>query len=154
MGLLQRSPWPLSRPPELRPPRSMWWWALPAALLVGATVWGISAWLLQDLHTVPVAEQVSARIETVRTALAAGAGVGAAVTLLLAVRRQQHLELSAAHTTHDAAERRVTELYTRPPSSSATPRPRSGWPGCTRWSAWPKTPRRCARPSWMCFART
>ncbi|MEV4078519.1 hypothetical protein AB0J73_52785, partial [Nonomuraea fuscirosea] len=91
----------------------MWWWALPAALLVGAAVWGVSAWLLQDLHTVPAPQQVSARIEAVRTALAAGAGVGAAVTLLLAVRRQRHQELATAHTTHDAAERRVTELYTK-----------------------------------------
>ncbi|GAA1761391.1 hypothetical protein GCM10009734_82060 [Nonomuraea bangladeshensis] len=91
----------------------MWWWALPAALLVGAAVWGVSAWLLQDLHTVPAPEQVAARIEAVRTALAAGAGVGAAVTLLLAMRRQRHQELATAHTTHDAAERRVTELYTK-----------------------------------------
>ncbi|MEV0391357.1 ISL3 family transposase [Nonomuraea sp. NPDC050643] len=78
------------------------------ALLVGAAVWGISTWLLQDLDKLPtLAEQVSARIEAVRTALAAGAGVGAAVTLLLAVRRQRHQELATAHTTHDAAERRT-----------------------------------------------
>ncbi|MFF5208902.1 hypothetical protein [Streptosporangium sp. NPDC000396] len=82
-------------------------------MLVGAAVWGTSAWLLQGLDTVPVAGQVSARIEAVRTALAAGAGVGAAVTLLLAVRRQRHQELATAHTTHDAAERRVIELYTK-----------------------------------------
>ncbi len=92
----------------------MWWWALPVALLVGAAVWGISTWLLQDLDKLPtLTEQVSARIEAVRTALAAGAGVGAAVTLLLAVRRQRHQELATAHTTHDAAERRTTELYAR-----------------------------------------
>ncbi|MEU6726596.1 hypothetical protein ABZ917_23090 [Nonomuraea wenchangensis] len=97
MGLLRRSPRPLSRPPDLRPPRSMWWWALPASLLVGVAVWGTGAWLLQGLGTVPVAEQISARIEAVRTALAAGAGVGAAVTLLPAVRRQRHQELTAAH---------------------------------------------------------
>ncbi|MFD0479882.1 hypothetical protein ACFQ0B_75895 [Nonomuraea thailandensis] len=35
------------------------------------------------------------------------------MTLLLAVRRQRHQELAAAHTTHDATERRVTELYTK-----------------------------------------
>ncbi|MGW4410373.1 hypothetical protein ACWEJ6_40490 [Nonomuraea sp. NPDC004702] len=29
------------------------------------------------------------------------------------MRRQRHQELAAAHTTHDAAERRVTELYTK-----------------------------------------
>ncbi|MEV4360161.1 pentapeptide repeat-containing protein [Nonomuraea sp. NPDC049625] len=111
MGLFRRSPRPSARPPELRPPRSMWWWTLPAALLIGAAAWGTAAWLLQDLYTVPVSGQVSARIEATRTALAAAAGVGAAVTLLLAVRRQRHQELTAAHTTHDAAERRVTELY-------------------------------------------
>ncbi|MEV3985313.1 pentapeptide repeat-containing protein [Nonomuraea sp. NPDC049758] len=114
MGLLRRSPLPTARPPDLRPPRSMWWWALPAALLVGAAAWGVSAWLLQDLDKLPtLAERVSARIEAARTALAAAAGVGAAVTLLLAMRRQRHQELATAHTTHDAAERRVTELYTK-----------------------------------------
>ncbi|MEU1729166.1 pentapeptide repeat-containing protein [Nonomuraea sp. NPDC005692] len=113
MDPFRRSPRPSAPLPELRPPRSMWWWALPAALLVGAAVWGVSAWLLQDLGTLPVPEQVSARIEAVRTSLAAGAGVGAAMTLLLAVRRQRHQELATAHTTHDAAERRVTELYTK-----------------------------------------
>ncbi|TMR94917.1 pentapeptide repeat-containing protein [Nonomuraea basaltis] len=93
-------------------PRSMWWWALPAALLIGAAVWGTTEWLLRDVGTVPV-EQISVRIEAARTALAAAAGVGAAVTLLLAVRRQRHQELATAHTTHDAAERRTTELYTK-----------------------------------------
>ncbi|MFD0889575.1 pentapeptide repeat-containing protein, partial [Streptosporangium algeriense] len=48
-----------------------------------------------------------------RTALAAGAAVGAAVTLMLAFRRQHHQEVTAAHTTHDAVERRVTDLYTK-----------------------------------------
>ncbi|MEU5867118.1 hypothetical protein ABZ815_38505 [Nonomuraea sp. NPDC047529] len=113
MDLFRRFPRSSAPPPALRPPRSMWWWALPAALLVGAAVWGVSVWLLQDLGTLPAPEQISARIEAVRTALAAGAGVGAAVTLLLAVRRQRHQELATAHTTHDAAERRVTELYTK-----------------------------------------
>ncbi|MEU6783882.1 pentapeptide repeat-containing protein [Nonomuraea angiospora] len=113
MGLFSRSPKLSSRPPELRPPHSMWWWVLPAGLLIGAAVWATSAWLLQDLDQLPIDKQISARIEAARTALAAAAGVGAAVTLLLAVRRQRHQELATAHTTHDAAERRVTELYTK-----------------------------------------
>ncbi|UBU18092.1 pentapeptide repeat-containing protein [Nonomuraea gerenzanensis] len=71
------------------------------------------SWLLSDLNLLPVTEQVSARIEAARTALAAAAGVGATVTLMLAVRRQRHQELAAAHSAHDAAERRVTELYTK-----------------------------------------
>ncbi|MFC7713156.1 hypothetical protein [Nonomuraea recticatena] len=68
---------------------------------------------VQDLDKLPIAEQISARIEAARTALAAAAGVGAAVTLMLAVRRQRHQKLATWHTTHDAAERRVTELYTK-----------------------------------------
>ncbi|WP_197093667.1 pentapeptide repeat-containing protein [Nonomuraea sp. SBT364] len=86
---------------------------LPAALLIGVAAWSTTEWLLQDLNTLPVPERVSTRIEVARTALAAAAGVGAAVTLMLAVRRQRHQELATAHTTHDAAERRVTELYTK-----------------------------------------
>ncbi|GGO61825.1 pentapeptide repeat-containing protein [Nonomuraea cavernae] len=110
----QRSHQPPARPPDLRPPRSMWWWVLPAAVLIAAAAWGTTAWLLQDLDKLSsVAEQVSARIEAARTTLAAAAGVGAAVTLMLAVRRQRHQELATVHTTHDATERRVTELYTK-----------------------------------------
>lgn len=76
-------------------------------------MWATTAWLLQDLDKLPIAQQISARIEVARTALAAAAGVGAAVTLMLAVRRQRHQELATAHATHDAAERRITELSTK-----------------------------------------
>ncbi|MEU7453732.1 pentapeptide repeat-containing protein [Streptosporangium roseum] len=67
---------------------------------------------------------VQLRSEVLRTALAAGVGVGAAITLMLAFRRQRHQELTtlitshyaertAEHTEHDAIERRVTDLYTK-----------------------------------------
>ncbi|MET9341863.1 hypothetical protein [Nonomuraea sp. NPDC003804] len=112
-------------------------------VLVGAAVGGTLWWLLADpALTTPTpgsAGAGTARGEILRTALAAGAGVGAAVTLMLAFRRQRHQEVAAAHATHDATERRVTELYTKAVSSSAAIRPRSVWAGCTRWSAWPKT---------------
>ncbi|MBB5081411.1 pentapeptide repeat-containing protein [Nonomuraea endophytica] len=91
----------------------MLWWVLPGALLIGAAAWGTAQWLLQGLPHLPIPQQVSTRIEAVRTALAAAAGVGAGVTLLLAVRRQRHQEVATWHTTHDASERRVTELYTK-----------------------------------------
>ncbi|TYB71266.1 pentapeptide repeat-containing protein [Nonomuraea sp. PA05] len=113
MGLISRFSKTHAEPPELRPPSSMWWWILPAALLIGAAAWATSVWLLQDVDRLPIDKQISARIEAARTALAAAAGVGAAVTLMLAVRRQRHQELATAHTTHDAAERRTTELYTK-----------------------------------------
>ncbi|MER5327138.1 pentapeptide repeat-containing protein [Streptosporangium roseum] len=70
------------------------------------------------------AAEATARQGAIQTALAAGAGVGAAVTLMLAFRRQRHQE-HAAHVTaylaqqvadntkYDATERRVTDLYTK-----------------------------------------
>ncbi len=99
-----------------------------AVLLVGAAAGGTLWWLLADLAHQSAGQPVpgagSARGEILRTALAAGAGVGAAITLALAFRRQNHQELHsfitarhaervAAATEHDAAERRVTDLYTK-----------------------------------------
>jgi hypothetical protein len=52
---------------------------------------------------------VIARNDAIRTALAAAAGLGAAVTLLLAFHRQRHQELSTHITEYDGTERRVTE---------------------------------------------
>ncbi|MEU7899873.1 pentapeptide repeat-containing protein [Nonomuraea sp. NPDC049152] len=82
-------------------------------LLVGGTVAATMWWLLTGLPSDPPGQAGSARGEAVRTALAAGAGVGAAITLALAFRRQRHQEITTAHTTHDATERRVTDLYTK-----------------------------------------
>ncbi|MER5326570.1 pentapeptide repeat-containing protein [Streptosporangium roseum] len=89
-------------------------------VLVGAAVGGTLWWLLADpALTVPApgasgpSGAGTARGEMLRTALAAGAGVGAAVTLMLAFRRQRHQEIATAHATHDATERRVTDLYTK-----------------------------------------
>jgi hypothetical protein len=47
------------------------------------------------------------------TGLGIAAGTGGVFALMLAVRRQWHQELTAADTTLDATERRVTELYTK-----------------------------------------
>ncbi|MFI6100828.1 pentapeptide repeat-containing protein [Lentzea sp. NPDC051213] len=46
------------------------------------------------------------RLDAIRTGLAIGAGIGAMITLALALRRQQATE-------HDATERRLTELYVK-----------------------------------------
>ena len=42
-----------------------------------------------------------------------GPDAGAAVGLMLALRRQHHQEIATALTDRDATERRITELYTR-----------------------------------------
>ena len=54
-----------------------------------------------------------ARLDAVRTGLAAGAGAGAAVGLMLAFRRQHHQEIATVLTDLDATERRITELYAK-----------------------------------------
>ncbi|GAA3447323.1 hypothetical protein Pve01_43940 [Planomonospora venezuelensis] len=106
---------PTALPPDPPPtPRAAAWWILPAVLLVAGTVAATMWWLLTGgLPAAPPGQAGSVRGEALRTALAAGAGVGAAITLALAFRRQRHQEITTAHTTHDATERRVTELYTK-----------------------------------------
>ncbi|MFC4516317.1 pentapeptide repeat-containing protein [Streptomyces ehimensis] len=65
------------------------------------------------------AQRATARIDAIRTALTVGAGTGGAAALLLALRRQwlsehTHIRQEAADAAaeFDAAERRITELYT------------------------------------------
>ena len=61
----------------------------------------------------PGTERANSRLDAVRTGLAAGAGAGAAVGLMLAFRRQHHQEIATDLTDCDATERRITELYTK-----------------------------------------
>ncbi len=53
------------------------------------------------------------RLDLVRTALTVGAGAGALVTLLYAIRRQLLGEQAADDARMDAKEKRVTELYVK-----------------------------------------
>ncbi|MGV9327211.1 pentapeptide repeat-containing protein [Streptosporangium sandarakinum] len=102
----------------MRMPRSAAWWIIPVIVLVIAAVGGALWWMSADPALSAPAPSGpggagTARGEILRTALAVGAGVGAAVTLMLAFRRQRHQEIATAHATHDATERRVTDLYTK-----------------------------------------
>ena len=96
----------------VRPTVALSWWIVAAAgAVVTVVAWGSTAWLLSEAsraNDVP-----AARIEAIKTGLGIGAGTGGVFALLLAVRRQWHQEVTGASTEHDAAERRVTELYTK-----------------------------------------
>jgi uncharacterized protein YjbI with pentapeptide repeats len=95
-----------------RMPRALSWWVVAAAIvLVAAVAWGATVWLVHQ--AAGATDAAAARVEAVKTGLGIGASVGGMFAVLLAVRRQQHQERSAADTTHDATERRVTELYTK-----------------------------------------
>lgn len=51
------------------------------------------------------------RLDVIRTASSIVLGAGGAAALLLTARKQRYTELDLVHKDHDAAERRVTELY-------------------------------------------
>ncbi|MFI6782104.1 hypothetical protein [Micromonospora sp. NPDC050276] len=78
-------------------------------------------------------------MESVRTGLTIGASVTAAFALLLAFRRQQLAERTQQATEYDAGEKRVTELYVKPPTSSAPTRARSASPAYMPSNVSPKT---------------
>jgi hypothetical protein len=81
--------------PPQRPLRPLPTWIIPVGALVVAGITWAAVWALQS--TVPAGvgtplERAQLRVETIRTGLSVGAGVGAAVALLLALRRQQVTE--------------------------------------------------------------
>ena len=87
---------------------------LAAAAAVVITAFIVTTWLLAIAgHAKPGTDQANSRLDAVRTGLAAGAGAGAAVGLMLAFRRQHHQEIATVLTDRDATERRITELYTK-----------------------------------------
>ncbi|MFD0578728.1 pentapeptide repeat-containing protein [Dactylosporangium darangshiense] len=99
-------------PPGVRMMRTVSaWWMVVAASAVLLAMWATTNWLLRDARS--AADPASARIEAVRTGLTGAGGVGAAAALMLAFRRQRHQEAAAVGIEHDAAEKRVTELYVK-----------------------------------------
>src|ERR1700727_2353869 len=83
-----------------------------SAVVIVALV--VTVWLLTIAHGAHAGtDRANARLDAVRTGLAAGAGAGAAVGLMLAFRRQHHQEIATVLTDLDAAERRITELYAK-----------------------------------------
>ncbi len=95
-------------------PISAWWWMLAAVAAVVITAFVVTTWLLAIAgNAKPGTDRANSRLDAVRTGLAAGAGAGAAVGLMLAFRRQYHQEIATDLTDRDATERRITELYTK-----------------------------------------
>ncbi|MFL5416624.1 MAG: pentapeptide repeat-containing protein, partial [Myxococcales bacterium] len=83
------------------------------AVLVAVIGWGATSWLLSEANQATSANRPQARVEAIKTGLGIAAATGGVFTLLLAVRRQWHQEITAAETNLDAAEKRITELYTK-----------------------------------------
>lgn len=112
MKLPRKRQAPQGSRPSLRPIPA-WRWTLVALAAFLAVSFGITLWLLAIAGSAkPGTDRANARLDAVRTGLAAGAGAGAAVGLILAFRRQHHQEVATNLTDFDASERRITELYT------------------------------------------
>ena len=88
-----------------------WWVVVAAAVFVLVAVAGVTNWLLSEADTAN--DRSAARVEAIKTGLGVGAGTAGIFALLLAVRLQVHQEHTAADVSLDAAEKRVTELYTK-----------------------------------------
>lgn len=99
-------------PPD-RPLRPLPSWTIIAGAALVVVVTSIAVGWLQS--GVPDGgdpiERARLRVEAIRTGLSVGAGLGAALALLLALRRQQLAERTQQATEYDAGEKRVTELY-------------------------------------------
>jgi hypothetical protein len=84
-------------------------WACGLVAVVSPGSLAVLVWPFPLIATQSPADQIDA----LKTALTIGAGAAGAATLLLAGRRQVHLEEAAATTELDANERRITELYVK-----------------------------------------
>jgi hypothetical protein len=99
--------------------RPAWQWLLsyPGVGTITAAVaaTGVAALviMLRVAAGAPSADRATLQIDAIKYGLGIFAASGAAAALLLSIRRQQHLENAQAHTELDAAERRVTDLYTK-----------------------------------------
>lgn len=91
-------------------------------LAVLVATWLIVVWLMD--RAALSRDPAAAQIDALRTSLTVIAGSGGMVALLLALRRQWHQEINARATLehqekvaednrHDAAEKRITELYVK-----------------------------------------
>jgi len=97
-----------SNRPDSPTPRPLSNWTIVAGALV---VLGVAAviWFVLLRHY----GGTQIQLDAIRTAGTLVIGTGGAVALLLTARRQRYTELTLVHTTRDATERRITELYTK-----------------------------------------
>jgi hypothetical protein len=96
--------------PEAGGGSDVWWMN---AVMIVVPVLALTGMSLVVLLAVLDTGQSGVRVEVIKTVLGVGAGAGAIVALVLAGRRQWTAERVAADAKLDAAERRVTELYTK-----------------------------------------
>ena len=105
-----------TRAPNPAAARRPWLLSYPGITTAGAVVaiLGIAALIaMLVLAGSSATEQAKLRIDAIKWGIGLFAAAGAVAALLLNVRRQQHAESAQSHTERDAAERRLTEIYTK-----------------------------------------
>jgi len=96
--------------PDQPTPRPLSNWTIAAGALVVLAVAAVVSFLLLRRYG---GQGAQIQLDAIRTAGTLIVGTGGAVALLLTARRQRYTELTLVHTTSDATERRITELYTK-----------------------------------------
>jgi uncharacterized protein YjbI with pentapeptide repeats len=96
--------------PDLPTPRPLSNWSIAAGALVVLAVAAVVSFVLLRRYG---GQGAQIQLDAIRTAGTLIVGTGGAVALLLTARRQRYTELTLVHTTSDATERRITELYTK-----------------------------------------
>jgi hypothetical protein len=85
-------------------------WTIAAGALVVLAVAAVVSLLILRHYG---GKEGQVQLDAIRTAGTLVIGTGGAVALLLTARRQRYTELTLVHTSRDATERRITELYTK-----------------------------------------
>ncbi|MDQ2884001.1 MAG: pentapeptide repeat-containing protein [Actinomycetota bacterium] len=98
-----------SNRPDPPTPRPLSNWTILAGALVVLGVAAVVIWFVLLRHY----GGTQIQLDAIRTAGTLVIGTGGAMALLLTARRQRYTELTLVHTTRDATERRITELYTK-----------------------------------------
>ncbi|MFJ4243621.1 pentapeptide repeat-containing protein [Streptomyces iakyrus] len=103
------------------PIRMLSWRVVIASFLAACGLTALTTWALVTATEAKTADQAkiaTVKINAIRTGLSVGAGIGGAMALLLAARKQWLGERSQAHQEDvansdimDASERRITDLY-------------------------------------------
>jgi hypothetical protein len=102
--------------PGPSPGRRPWLLSYPGITTAAAVVAVVGIVALVAMLTVagsPATERAKLQIDAIKWGIGLFAAAGAVAALLLNLRRQQHTEAAQVHTERDAAERRLTEIYTK-----------------------------------------
>lgn len=118
-ALLRRraAAWTYQSRAVIEEPKCPWLLSYPGVGIVVALVATVGVVALMSMMSLASSAvkgaQPGLQIEVIKSGLGLFAASGAVAALLLALRRQRHVELAQVHTELDATERRFTDLYTK-----------------------------------------